>query len=461
MTETSTGRRRRGPSECGNALTIVVPVERDPSDLAELRALLEDIGKDAARNPIVPLARSESTHFARWVLVEAPDRAPLLAFESNHDGSAEEYVDELLRIGGQGLRDVYAHAVGGAGDLRALLLSHRLEPAAFYRAYPQRSVQDVLFVLEVRSIILAHLDANRRALAHLPAEVIHERVRDMLRERGIDEIRFPPVRTLPLAFLTDALQNLVGPESPARDAARWLLGGIVASPLVLLGGLELAFGASTGHAFGIAALVLLLLAIAAFAGIRIVEGIADTAPRPPPLCDPRLLGAQEDVVVQNQLTHVSCIKAGWFRRLLLRGVFLGIDFFAHRTFTQGNLGGIPSIHFARWVLIEGDRLLFFSNFDGSWDSYLGDFIDKASAGLSSIWSNTAWFPATDVLFWRGAQNAEDFKRWARERQVPTQVWYSAYPRYSVQNIRNAFRSAELATTKLSPERAAAWLAALG
>lgn len=165
--------------------------------------------------------------------------------------------------------------------------------------------------------------------------------------------------------------------------------------------------------------------------------------------------------MQNQLTHIAIVKPGAFRNAALRAILYGINTLAHKTFVEGNLGGIPSIHFARWALLDDGRLLFFSNFDGSWDSYLGDFIDKASSGLSSIWSNTEWFPKTEYFFWKGAQDGDAFKRWTRERQLPMQVWYTAYPRYSVQNIRKAFQSAQQATANLSPEEAASWLAEIG
>jgi hypothetical protein len=108
---------------------------------------------------------------------------------------------------------------------------------------------------------------------------------------------------------------------------------------------------------------------------------------------------------------------------------------AREFFTRGSLGGISSIHFARWVLIdEGRRLLFFSNYDGSWESYLGDFIDKAALGLTSIWSNTEEFPKTKFLLFKGARDEERFKAWTRAHQIPTQLWYSAYPDLTVQNI---------------------------
>ena len=131
------------------------------------------------------------------------------------------------------------------------------------------------------------------------------------------------------------------------------------------------------------------------------------------------------------------LKPGTLRAVSTRVVLGAIDFLAHEFFTRGNLGGISSIHFARWVLVDnGQRLLFFSNYDGSWESYLGDFIDKASLGLTSVWSNTEDFPKAFFLSFKGATDEERFKAWTRAHQVPTQTWYSAYPELTVHNILN-------------------------
>jgi hypothetical protein len=463
MTGTATlgPRSRHAPSECGQALTIVARVRSKPG-VDALRALLGEMGEDAARNPVVPFGRSPSTHFARWVLVDTPGTAPLLAFESNFDGSVEEYLDELLEIGGPGIARIYSYVEGDTvGNLKAFLLAHRLPYQAFYRAYPERSVADVLQVLEIRSLILQYLDSNRGDLGQKSAVEIHASVRQMLRDRGIADLSFPPVRGWKIESVTTLLQDFIGPPGPARSKARRVFGLVAAVPVVVLGLLEMVFGAAVLHLFGVAVVVLVLVALALVLRIREVEKIPDRGTRPPAFADSQFLEGQEDVAVQNQLTHVAIVKPGEFRKALLRGVLFVINLAAHRVFVDGNLGGIPSIHFARWVILEDGRLLFFSNFDGTWDSYLGDFIDKASAGLSSVWSNTEWFPPTEYLVWGGAQDADDFKQWARERQLPMQVWYTAYPRYSVQNIRKAFPSAQQATSQLSPQEAAAWLSNLG
>ena len=62
------------------------------------------------------------------------------------------------------------------------------------------------------------------------------------------------------------------------------------------------------------------------------------------------------------------------------------------------LGKNGVIHFARWMRLPGtDQLLFFSNYDGSWESYLEDFITRAHQGQSAAWSHGVGFPATRFL----------------------------------------------------------------
>jgi len=82
------------------------------------------------------------------------------------------------------------------------------------------------------------------------------------------------------------------------------------------------------------------------------------------------------------------------------------------------------------------RLLFFSNYDGSWESYLGEFIDRAAYGLTAVWSNTMGFPPTEHLVCGGARNEEAFKQWTREHQIATQVWWTGVTHSTVQNIRD-------------------------
>jgi Dyp-type peroxidase family len=145
---------------------------------------------------------------------------------------------------------------------------------------------------------------------------------------------------------------------------------------------------------------------------------------------------RENRLPQNHLTGLSVMKAGWFRRLALKLVFTTVAALVRYKFRPGFLGNINTIHFARWVLLpKTDRLVFFSNYDGSWESYLEDFITKAHEGLTGVWSNTIGFPKTEALFWKGAADGDRFKRWARMQQAPTLFWYSAYPDLDTRRIR--------------------------
>jgi hypothetical protein len=446
----------------GSALTIVAGVPA--RSLEALRTLLGGQRGNPLDNQFVDFRRSPSTHFARWVLLETPGYQPLLVFESNHDGTREAYLDELLGFAGPQLARLYGHCEGAPlpEDLKGYLLSPErcLPCAAFYRAYPERSVAEVKTALKLGREVRRFLDARRSTLGHRPRRELHEIVARELCDQGFNPPDSTSVGSVNLEWLTEAVQDAVGPVGSARFRATALLLLLVLAPALALVGLDALAGPAYGHVpllaaagwvGGLVALVLTVLGIES----------SETAPGPQPvLADPHLLAGQEDFTSQNQITHVSVIKAGWIRRTLLRSGLGVVNLLARFTFTRGTLGGIPSIHFARWVILPDGRLLFMSNFDGSWDSYLGDFIDKASAGLTSIWTNTKWFPKTSLLVAGGARDAGAFKAWTRAGQVPTQLWYSAYPDASVQNVRDAL---ELSSQVFRPRHhpaAGAWLADL-
>jgi hypothetical protein len=151
----------------------------------------------------------------------------------------------------------------------------------------------------------------------------------------------------------------------------------------------------------------------------------------------RALSDAEDLGVANHLASVIPIKPGPFRLLTLRVVLYALNLIARIRANEGELGGITSIHFAHWSVIDGGkRLLFVSNYDGSWESYLNDFIDRAAIGLTAVWSNTDGFPRTCFLLFRGARDGPRFKHWARANQTATTAWYRAYDGLGMATIEN-------------------------
>jgi hypothetical protein len=162
--------------------------------------------------------------------------------------------------------------------------------------------------------------------------------------------------------------------------------------------------------------------------------------------------------VQNHMASITIVKPGWFRRTVLRIVLWAVNLLARARATHGELSGISSIHFAHWSLIDnGRRLLFLSNFDGSWENYLDDFIDKASIGLTAVWSNTVDFPRTKFLVFGGAADGPRFKAMARKSQTVTNAWYSAYWDQTVQGIDNNSSIRETLAKPFDSATAADWL----
>jgi Dyp-type peroxidase family len=95
-----------------------------------------------------------------------------------------------------------------------------------------------------------------------------------------------------------------------------------------------------------------------------------------------------------------------------------------------------TIHFARWVKPPGtDALLFMSNYDGSWLSYLEDFTALASLGLNAAWGHSRGVPTATLMFLGGASDSDAFKRFAKRSLRRTNFWYSAYPGVTLENIR--------------------------
>lgn len=174
------------------------------------------------------------------------------------------------------------------------------------------------------------------------------------------------------------------------------------------------------------------------------------------------LEMEEDRIVQNALTTLNVMKPGKLRMRLIKTVFSAVTLLARWKFNQGYLGGIPSIHFAKWFLIDnGRRLIFFSNYDGSWENYLSDFVDKAAVGLTAVWSNTINFPKTKFLVCKGARYETAFKIFARTSNLSTHVWYSAYADLSSMEINNNYDVHHgLAQKKLEEKELKKWLSKL-
>ena len=225
-----------------------------------------------------------------------------------------------------------------------------------------------------------------------------------------------------------------------------------------------ACGAAVGLGYSAAALLVLIIAAAAVTYFQLrkqedQDAVDDLAP------DRATVAAifeRENRCAQNHMISVTRRKPGIVRWFTARLIFWAIGELASKVYKPGFLSDIGTIHFARWVTVPGSRdLLFLSNYDASWESYLEDFITRAHQGLTGVWSNSMGFPRSENLIEKGATDGERFKRYARRSMVPTRFWYSAYPMLTTTAIRTNADIRRGLSGVMTEDEAQRWLALFG
>lgn len=425
--------------------TVVAPIAPGrESDLRRLLATMNSMpGVADPHNDLVPFGDFETLHFARLVVLQDPTLSDLqayglprpdlpnyLAFLGDCDGSARDCLGQLAQRAAAGLRELFSHCAGFAAgcDLLVWLLAHDLPVAASYVNWVGRTVlqireekalQQALAARVIRSPVSCHAEAQQRR-----SELV-DFVKSELQAR---RLTLTPAAPTPL---------------------RWQLakfGSLLASLLVIVISLPLL-------------LVLSPWLLLTLRGCEMRD--PEICPRP----DAALLlelQNQEDLDVSNQYTAFGSAKPGLFRRAVMTSVLGLIQFVSRHVFTCGFLARVQSIHFARWVFVDNKRRVFFaSNYDGGHQAYMDDFINKAAFGLNVIFSNGVGWPHTDWLITKGARREHYFKYFQRRHQLPTQVWYKAYPGLTLPDLERNMRIRQgVECAHPSDSEAVAWLSLL-
>ena len=405
-----------------HALTVIGAV-RD-SAREGLAKRLDDIA-DAV---VTALAGVPSLHFCRFVLIENTPgdqgRVLRLAFESNHDGELAGHLAELASALAPFESTIFEAWDGyERGGLAAFAEKHALPASTYYLGHPGLSVAQIHNDRDVRLRLEELLD-DERAMGHVAGSAALD-----LRARLV-------ARLATGGLVTGAVDRGFPPQPWAR---LFFYLGVV--PIVV---------------------VLACLFIPLSLLVELWERRHEPAPQLVAEDDVRLerINAKEDAISQNGLTHYVALRPGPFRKLTLTLVLWFLERARQSIAYEGTLGGIESIHFARWVLLGDGTVLFFSNYDGSWEAYLGDFVDKAHLYLTAVWTNTRWFPPAHGLIFGGAAKESSFKQWTRTCQVENQIWYSAYKDLTVSDVQRNALIREGASGDMNEERAKAWLAHL-
>lgn len=413
-----------------NALTVIADVK--PGERAALNDKLTEFGRDPDGNAELPLGKIPTLHFSCFVILnEDPPYPPSLVLESNYDGGLEPHLSRWTDVGLEGLRAIFSHCVGFPGNatadqVKAYMRQHSAPSAAFYVGCQGQTVEGLRNAIAVREEIQGFLDAEQAdgALDGLSARQILERIQAHLLE---PDVVSPQVSSETLTQLR------------RRSRRNLILLALVGIPIVLF----------------LLPLVLLWILL-----LRLREYRDNHAPPLPPLpIDPRPF-EHPDIHAQSHLTTMVTLRSGPLRAFTVKLALAVTSLLAKTVSIAGDLLGIPTIHFARWVMMDnGKRMLFFSNFDGSWARYLGDFVDKAKLGLTAIWGNTDRFPPSRWLAFGGAAEITPFKQWSREHNVYAPIFYRAYPSATIANLLNDIEIRDNVGRSMSETEAADFLQA--
>jgi len=426
-----------------SSFMVVAPVAAGrEEELRKLLASMNDrVGVVDPLNRLIPFGRLERLHFSRFVLLDDATLDDVtvydgprvryglsLAFLADFDGPADEFLADLLQRAGDGLRRIFAHCDGFApdGNLLRWMKEREYRAAANYVNWRGRTMRQIREEAAVRNALVAHLRTQATAVAAMDPRG----VRDMLvnfvhREQQAGRLPLTPEPRTPLGWRL-------------RNVAHAVVGPLVA--LLLL------------------PLLLLYLPLFVYQLRRRERSDPEIAPRPDPE-HARKLADIEDHDATNQFSALGSAKPGRFRRWLLVVALWGLDYAARHVYSRGHLTRVTTIHFARWVFLDDkQRLLFASNYDGSLESYMDDFINKVGWGLNLVFSNGVGYPRTDWLVFGGAKDEQKFKRFLRRHELATEVWYNAHPGLTAVDLaRNTRIRAGLERPRLTDAEIRQWL----
>jgi len=412
-------------------LIILSPVKKDKLETLDKR--LSFIRENLQQGADSEFKKISTLHYGRWVILSresfrdepAVPVGTRLIFSTNFDGDKETHLTELVTVLMKYIDDIYECCEGypepGARTTESrknYLKKYMVKTSAFFNGAPGRSVSQIHQEESLREYIWKYINDNKWDEKTSAVE-IHKVIRNEIDSRPEFEW---------------------SKQKAGVQGIKWFI--IISYGLLLL--------------IMIPFIIIWALYLFLFHELWSKKETLTLSQ----LDDKKVneLKKVEDLFPQNQFTQVAVLKRGFARNLNFRIWMLRTSVLANNVFVFGKLLNIPTIHFARWVLFDNNKhVLFFSNFDGNWQQYLGDFIDQSGWGLTGIFSNTVNFPKTKFMITGGAYDEEHFLAWSRSTQVPTQVWYCPYPHLSIKNINNNTKIRNELRSDLNEEQARIFL----
>ena len=411
----------------------------------ELRDLLAAMNKDPGvvdpHNLLIPFGRFDRLHYARLVIlsdptaadivaygVPVPDLPPTLAFFGDCDGSGDALLRDLAASAAPGLRRIFACCDGynERADLLDWMRRHQQPPAAAYVNTVGRTVRQIREEAALHAALSAYLSVPARALSVADPQQLRRDLVDhaaALQRDGTIVLSHPA--PTPIGWWFRNLAHAVG----------GFLLLLLAMPFVLL-----------------------FLPVFLWQLRRCETTDPEILPRPD-VSRRAEIARHEDYDTTNPYIVIGCLKPGRFRLWTVIALLWLVDYGGRHLYNRGHLTRVRTIHFARWVFLNQQRQMFFaSNYDGSLESYMDDFINKVGWGLNLLFSNGVGYPKTNWLIDGGSSNEQKFEYYIFRHQLPVQVWYKAYPGLTgFDLIRNSLIRTGLQKPAMSDDEARQWL----
>ncbi|MEO1290563.1 MAG: hypothetical protein AAFV93_22695, partial [Chloroflexota bacterium] len=322
--------------------------------------VLQGINTDAANSITIDFAKQNITHFARFVILDDFDQGEgrkRILFSAIFDGSIENFF-AMLRDCTSDLDAIWGCCEGytGASNFVQFMMQHNNKTGTILRGHRYDTVQNIQKYLALRDELAQKFDVPITQ---------YEQVIQSLPRKTPNQVRYNKLLKWTHILL--------------RNTAITLL----TLPKVL--GL-LRFGEK-----------LFQVRKVLNQELELKREYTDAPIDKSPPC--REFGDGDEVVsqkendaldsfldrqmVQNQMTVVTVNDPDDFK--LSEATLAYIGTLVNLPFINRN-SMIPTIHFGRWLMIDnGKRMLFLSNYDGNWQTYIGDFVDKSATGLDAFW----------------------------------------------------------------------------
>ncbi len=350
-------------------LTVVARIK--PGQEEALERILTSIDRSQQENPYVRLAEDRRTHGQRWAIIYDPDNGHRLLLAIEYDGKLDSYIQNMVELS-PGLDAIWGKCEGypGRAGFASFVHENCYPSQAFYIGFRDETVESIRNKMLVRQRLEEWLDH-----ASPQVELLSEAI-----ARSTSSRSWRKALSARLAATRDAFHQ-------------WWVGIVlrILRPLSQLG--------ETSN----------------FS--KVTSGRSESESE----------RGRSLKKLAGQMITLTEVKPR--RYLRLRVALAVTEFLGRSGWAPGMFANVGTLHSFRWVLIDGGKRLFFlSVFDGSWQNYMGDFMDKIIWALDGVYNNVRDYPLG------GMKEIEPFKKFVLDHQFEPQLFYSAYPSETVMHL---------------------------